>query len=172
MEKQHQCLVFALWKHSLGSLNCLEFQPGVKWLKRVEARRRWTIELCQSRDTSGHDSPIADPCLSRCWAGDRATLQLNIAAFTSDVPPQIGDCCCCRTDILEALVPPGELHIHLPLAALVPCYASAVGKLQLIQTKPWQACCLSQPPHHGLFPCTDSHRIWTSRPLFPFPSTK
>lgn len=43
------------------------------------------IELCQSWDTM---TPCEQTCLARCWAGDRAILQLNIAAFNSDVPPR------------------------------------------------------------------------------------
>lgn len=162
VEKQHQCLVFTLWKHSPGSLNCLEAQPGVKWWRGWEPGEDWLWSSVRA-GTAVDRTPPEQICLARCWAGDRAMLQLNIPAFNPDVSSQMGDWCC-GTDILEALAPPGELHIHLPLAALVPCFASVLGKLQLIQTKLWQAL--------GLSAHTDLHAIWSSRPLFPFPSTK
>lgn len=135
---------------SMFSFQSLKAFPGLTELpggsarseviEGVGARRRlcWALLSSLSAGTPVDMIPQEQTCLARCWAGDRAMLQLNTPAFSPDAPPQTDDCCC-GTDILEALAPPGQLHIHLPLAALVPCHASVVGKLQLIQTKPWQA---------------------------------
>lgn len=85
--------------HSLKAFPGLIELPGDSTRSEVmEGVGARTTELCQSWDTM---TPCEQTCLARCWAGDRAILQLNIAAFNSDVPPQSGDCCC-RTDILEA----------------------------------------------------------------------